>query len=170
MRFVRPPMHIFSRVHMVLPIHSARYFLGPHTRTSFALATTLGSSLSSHDLPLEARLVVRIHSTKVSRTRAMSESTATPVRSLLFISECSQTHLTQAVTMCETFVSSAPPADGSGPRPFVYISAEDIFRPLIPSGYITSKREAERLIIAIANKQPNFRPVFIRPSESRRLL
>jgi hypothetical protein len=67
--------------------------------------------------------------------------------------------------MCETFTSSEPPTDIAGPRPFVYISAEDVWRPFIPAGYINSKREAEQGIAAMLNKRPDFRPVFIRPSE-----
>ncbi|GAA5933086.1 ubiquinone biosynthesis protein COQ11 [Sporobolomyces koalae] len=54
-----------------------------------------------------------------------------------------------------------------GPSPFIFISAEDIFRPFIPSGYIRSKREAEAVItreaLVDAGERP-IRPVFIRPS------
>jgi hypothetical protein len=67
--------------------------------------------------------------------------------------------------MCETFAASEPPALISEPRPFVYISAEDIFRPVIPGGYINSKREAEQGIARMLNGRPEFRPVFMRPSK-----
>ncbi|KAL1747528.1 hypothetical protein HDZ31DRAFT_72173 [Schizophyllum fasciatum] len=56
------------------------------------------------------------------------------------------------------------------PRPedkfaFVFASAEDIFRPLIPEGYIASKRAAERDIAAtIAKEGAHVRSVFARPS------
>ena len=63
--------------------------------------------------------------------------------------------------------SSLDSSHGSGPsrRPFVYISAADAFRPLIPRGYLESKRQAE---VAIAQRcreaqPPTVRPIFIRP-------
>lgn len=50
------------------------------------------------------------------------------------------------------------------PRPFVYISAEDIFRPVIPARYIETKWEAERGIEAMMADAANYRGVYIRPS------
>ncbi|KAL1715035.1 hypothetical protein EV715DRAFT_276154 [Schizophyllum commune] len=48
---------------------------------------------------------------------------------------------------------------------FVFASAEDIFRPLIPEGYIVSKRAAEREIEAtILRENAPVRSVFARPS------
>ncbi|KAI5899353.1 uncharacterized protein SCHCODRAFT_02604900 [Schizophyllum commune H4-8] len=48
---------------------------------------------------------------------------------------------------------------------FVFASAEDIFRPLIPEGYIASKRAAEREIEAtISRENAPVRSVFARPS------
>jgi len=62
-------------------------------------------------------------------------------------------------------VTSRPAsADINVPRPFVYISAEDIFRPVIPARYIETKWEAERGIEEIMTSAPNFRGVYIRPS------
>ncbi|KII88394.1 hypothetical protein PLICRDRAFT_54232 [Plicaturopsis crispa FD-325 SS-3] len=73
-----------------------------------------------------------------------------------------------ALRVCETFVESAPHAKPDGldsvPRPFIYISAEDVFRPVIPARYIESKREAEQGIDQITRAQPGFRGVYIRPS------
>lgn len=53
------------------------------------------------------------------------------------------------------------------PRPFVYISAEDIFRPVIPARYISTKREAEQGIerLISGNLRDRFRGVYIRPSQ-----
>lgn len=49
--------------------------------------------------------------------------------------------------------------------PFVYISAEDIFRPFVSSRYISTKREAEKIIATEALlAERKIRPVFIRPS------
>ncbi|KAF8710958.1 NAD dependent epimerase/dehydratase family, partial [Rhizoctonia solani] len=45
-----------------------------------------------------------------------------------------------ALRVLETFASGP---GSTVPRPFVYISAEDIFRPLVPARYIESKRAAE---------------------------
>ncbi|GHJ85309.1 hypothetical protein NliqN6_1711 [Naganishia liquefaciens] len=73
-------------------------------------------------------------------------------------------------TMLETPTSSTPP------RLFVYVSAEDIFRPIIPDGYIRTKRQAEQAILALcADSQQRalneaqhadggaIRPVLVRP-------
>ncbi|TEB36366.1 mitochondrial protein [Coprinellus micaceus] len=71
-----------------------------------------------------------------------------------------------AVRVCEAFVNSSRDAGDAPnqPRPFVYLSAEDIFRPVIPAGYIESKREAERRIEEIVMQHPSYRGVYIRPS------
>ncbi|KAK7054809.1 hypothetical protein VNI00_003272 [Paramarasmius palmivorus] len=70
-----------------------------------------------------------------------------------------------ALRVCEAFVTSGENRTYSSPRPFVYISAEDIFRPVIPARYIETKREAERGIEAlIANKVQQYRGVYMRPS------
>ncbi|CAE6452720.1 unnamed protein product [Rhizoctonia solani] len=61
-----------------------------------------------------------------------------------------------ALRVLETFAS------GPGwtvARPFVYISAEDIFRPLVPARYIESKRAAE---VAIA-QEPRVRGLMYHP-------
>jgi hypothetical protein len=54
--------------------------------------------------------------------------------------------------------------DPSKARPFVYVSAEDIFRPVIPARYIETKREAERAIEQMMSLNSQFRGVYIRPS------
>jgi hypothetical protein len=71
-----------------------------------------------------------------------------------------------ALRVCEAFVTSTPSTSvmGNVPRPFVYISAEDIFRPVIPARYIETKREAERGIEEMMINAPEFRGVYIRPS------
>ena len=51
--------------------------------------------------------------------------------------------------------------------PFVFISAEDVFRPFVPARYIESKRQAEQTILAEARVEAGerqIRPVFVRPS------
>ena len=68
--------------------------------------------------------------------------------------------------MCEEFVKSPPAANAGGPRAFVYISAEDCNRPLVPAGYIQAKREAELGIERMLLDRPGFRGVYIRPSAS----
>ncbi|KAH7913710.1 mitochondrial protein [Hygrophoropsis aurantiaca] len=69
-----------------------------------------------------------------------------------------------ALRVCEAFVSSKPSADAANIRPFVYISAEDIYRPLISARYIETKREAERHIEQLISNNPQYRGVYIRPS------
>ena len=71
------------------------------------------------------------------------------------------------------------PTSSTTPRPFVYVSAEDIFRPIIPDGYIRTKRQAEQAILALcADSQQRtlneemhadggaIRPVLVRPGMS----
>ncbi|KAG6866961.1 hypothetical protein C0991_003877 [Blastosporella zonata] len=69
-----------------------------------------------------------------------------------------------ALRVCEAFISSSTERIHNAPRPFVYISAEDIFRPLIPARYIEAKREAEQGIDALMDGRHDYRGVYIRPS------
>ncbi|TFK29998.1 mitochondrial protein [Coprinopsis marcescibilis] len=71
-----------------------------------------------------------------------------------------------ALRVCEAFVESskAVPNTPNKPRPFVYVSAEDIFRPIVPDGYIQTKRQAEKGIEHILHDNPDYRGVYIRPS------
>ncbi|KAI8998610.1 NAD-P-binding protein [Trametes punicea] len=69
-----------------------------------------------------------------------------------------------ALKVCEALVTSQPTVQTDGPRAFIYISAEDCLRPLVPSGYIESKREAEVGIENMIKANPNYRGVYIRPS------
>ena len=57
-------------------------------------------------------------------------------------------------------------------RTFVYISAEDLFSPLVPRGYITSKRAAERDIYLACRRAPEARvkAVSLRPGQLSGLL
>ena len=70
--------------------------------------------------------------------------------------------------MAEAFVNSHganAAVESEQPRPFIYISAEDIFRPVIPSAYIDTKREAEEKIERMIEGKTNYRGVYMRPSE-----
>ena len=67
-------------------------------------------------------------------------------------------------------MASSAGVDPSTARPFVYVSAEDIFRPVIPAGYIETKREAERAIEQMMSLNSQFRGVYIRPSVFIRLM
>jgi len=69
-----------------------------------------------------------------------------------------------ALQVCEAFISSSPLPGLDYPRPFIYISAEDIFRPLIPARYIETKREAEQKIKEMIAGKEGYRGVYIRPS------
>lgn len=48
----------------------------------------------------------------------------------------------------------ASKADKNEPTPFVYVSAEDIFRPFVDGRYISTKREAEQAIVATCASKP----------------
>ncbi len=63
------------------------------------------------------------------------------------------------------FVSSVDNTGSGWPRPFIYISAEDIFRPIVPAAYIDTKREAEEQIDRMIEGNINYRGVYMRPSE-----
>ncbi|KAI0748154.1 NAD(P)-binding protein [Daedaleopsis nitida] len=69
-----------------------------------------------------------------------------------------------ALRVCEAFLDSTPTVETGGPRAFVYISAEDCTRPVVPAGYIKTKREAEVSIERMMLNHPGFRGVYIRPS------
>lgn len=63
----------------------------------------------------------------------------------------------------------AHPTDVDGhpsPRSFVYISAGTGFSPVVPDGYLTSKREAEGLILQKCTPETNVHPLIMRPGES----
>lgn len=73
----------------------------------------------------------------------------------------------QALRVCEAFLNShnSTGADaGAAPRPFVYVSAEDVFRPWVSARYLETKREAERGIEQMMLDKPGYRGVYIRPS------
>jgi hypothetical protein len=71
-----------------------------------------------------------------------------------------------ALTVLDTMMTS--PTSAAGPsRPFVYVSASDCFRPVVPRRYIETKREAESEILRMCLEKPEagVRPVFMRPGE-----
>jgi hypothetical protein len=73
-----------------------------------------------------------------------------------------------ALRVCETYVSSVAsfPSEFSPelkPYAFVYLSAEDIGRPIIPRRYVETKRQAERGIKELC-QGTDVRGIFIRPS------
>lgn len=70
-----------------------------------------------------------------------------------------------AVRVATAFVNSDVGHAGTQhPRPFVYISAEDIARPVIPAAYIETKREAEEQIERLIVGRTDYRGVYMRPS------
>lgn len=79
-----------------------------------------------------------------------------------------------ALAMLQAYADSTPSDSLSTPSPFVYLSAEDLFRPFVSPRYIETKREAEQLILEklasnsadVETHHREIRPVFIRPSES----
>jgi hypothetical protein len=70
-----------------------------------------------------------------------------------------------ALCVAEAFMGSNDESGVVGPRAFVYLSAEDIFRPFIPARYIETKREAEAALQRMAEaKTDAYRTVYLRPS------
>jgi hypothetical protein len=70
-----------------------------------------------------------------------------------------------AVRVAEAFVNSVDNSGSGQPRPFIYISAEDIFRPVVPAAYIDTKWEAEERIDRMVEGKADYRGVYMRPSE-----
>ena len=70
-----------------------------------------------------------------------------------------------ALRACETYISTTPSTPLTQPRAFVHVSAEDVFRPWIPAGYIEMKREAELRINKLVSGRLDLRAVHIRPSQ-----
>ncbi|WVQ80463.1 hypothetical protein IAT38_002568 [Cryptococcus sp. DSM 104549] len=89
-----------------------------------------------------------------------------------------------ALTVLDTLISATPssptsassasspsnqahsdPTSPTPTRPFVYISAADAFRPVVPRRYIETKREAELEIVRRCAEHPEagVRPIFMRP-------
>ncbi|OWZ30012.1 mitochondrial protein [Cryptococcus neoformans c45] len=72
-----------------------------------------------------------------------------------------------ALEVLNTMLSTAPHPSASNEavkeKTFVYISAADAFRPLVPKKYIESKREAELEIAKRCSETGGARPIFIRP-------
>lgn len=69
-----------------------------------------------------------------------------------------------ALRVFETYKEAAPPEDAG--KTFVYVSAEDVFRPFVPKRYIDTKRQAEEEISRICEEispAAAIRDVFIRP-------
>ncbi|KAI0036355.1 mitochondrial protein [Vararia minispora EC-137] len=70
-----------------------------------------------------------------------------------------------ALCVAEAFFDSKSETPATGQRAFVFLSAEDIFRPLIPARYIETKREAEAALGRMVALRPeHFRTVYVRPS------
>ncbi|BGP05825.1 hypothetical protein JCM10049v2_001640 [Rhodotorula toruloides] len=72
-----------------------------------------------------------------------------------------------AIDLFEAFRHSRSPSVNTTLPPFVFISAEDIFRPFVPERYIKTKREAEHQIWSRTHEdaeRPRVRPIFVRPS------
>lgn len=69
-----------------------------------------------------------------------------------------------ALRVFETYQAAAPPENAG--KTFVYVSAEDVFRPFVPKRYIETKRQAEDEISRVCGEispPGSLRDVFIRP-------
>ncbi|KAF8320133.1 hypothetical protein DL93DRAFT_1942714 [Clavulina sp. PMI_390] len=104
-----------------------------------------------------------VQSGNLSRLFNAMTSQANPLRSGTSESSYQRLNYESAMTVLDTYlkVSSSVPTQ----RAFVYISAEDIFGPLVPRGYINSKRAAERDIALSCLNSPEagVQPISLRP-------
>lgn len=69
-----------------------------------------------------------------------------------------------AVRVCEAFVASKPVSGLTRVRPFIYVSAEDVNRPIVSVRYLETKREAEKRIEEIVRDHSQYKGVYVRPS------
>ena len=73
-----------------------------------------------------------------------------------------------ALSVLRALLASKSTSPSTAPAaPFVYISAEDIFRPFVPAGYIASKRQAEHGIEELVSSRTagerEVTPLIVRP-------
>jgi len=87
-----------------------------------------------------------------------------PLRDPAKVGGYEQLNRDAALQVCEAFMTSKPTTPLAHPRPFVYVSAEDIFRPFISARYIETKREAELGIERMMSSNSAYRGVYVRPS------
>lgn len=87
-----------------------------------------------------------------------------------FVSEtCNSRYCLLALRVCKTYLSTVASSPSEftpelKPYAFVYLSAEDMGRPMIPRRYVETKRQAERDIKELC-QGTDVRGVFIRPSK-----
>ncbi|GBE81946.1 NAD(P)-binding protein [Sparassis latifolia] len=93
-----------------------------------------------------------------------SGSSANPLEKRDAPGEYERLNRDAALRVCETFLASPPSVPVNGPRPFIFVSAEDATRPFISARYIETKREAELGIENMTKGRPDYRAVYIRPS------
>lgn len=99
---------------------------------------------------------------RTNRDSGMSQSAPPSLSSLLLLKDIygRLSALTQLEGLCKTSALSvlealrASKADKNEPTSFVYVSAEDIFRPFVDGRYISTKREAEQAIVATCASRP----------------
>lgn len=131
-----------------------------------AVVHTLGTLLedTSYKTALKESNVPALLSTFVSRLASLDPGSVNPLKDPHKEGGYEQMNRDAALRVCEAFFSTDSEVPLSGPRPFVYVSAEDVFRPFIPAKYIQTKREAEWHIENMLEHNESFRGVYIRPS------
>lgn len=67
-----------------------------------------------------------------------------------------------AIAVAQTFAEEQQ-SETQAQKPFVFLSAADILRPIVSARYCSNKREAETVIDRIAHQNGHIRPVFLRP-------
>lgn len=101
---------------------------------------------------------------RINRDSGESLVISGPSKPLLIADESALAH--SALSLYHAFHQSRAAASAE-PSPFVFISAEDIFRPFVPQRYISTKRAAEAAIWQRAQAEKAdrpVRPILMRPS------
>ncbi|GAA6051846.1 hypothetical protein JCM3770_005494 [Rhodotorula araucariae] len=129
-----------------------------------ALVTTLGTLLET---PYKEQGVARPLSVLKALAENATGSRGNPLAKDGRERSYERLNRDSALQLFEAFHSSRSSTAATSPSPFVFISAEDIFRPFVPARYIQTKRDAETQIwqrAAADAPAPTVRPVFVRPS------
>ncbi|KAF9814919.1 hypothetical protein IEO21_04863 [Rhodonia placenta] len=128
-----------------------------HTLGTLLEDTRYKAALKEGDLPSLLKLVASNAFGTGSASNPLAEPAAKP-------GSYETLNRDAALRVCEAFVTSQPTVSIEKPRPFVFVSAEDIFRPFIPARYIETKREAEIEIGQMMTDKADYRAVYMRPS------
>ncbi|TCD64650.1 hypothetical protein EIP91_003810 [Steccherinum ochraceum] len=134
--------------------------------SSTAVVHTLGTLLEDqqYKAALKDSNIPALLGTFASRLASLDPGSRNPLEDTHKPGGYEEMNRDSALRVCEAFVATESEVPLPAPRPFVFVSAEDVFRPFVPSRYIETKREAELYIEEMMSQNDRFRGVYIRPS------